>query len=72
MSPKKNTNKAKPRLRQESVNVNISSQKDVDAYVQFCDSLNGITNKNKLKKGKKIGNNQNKNIPLQPIKLFHI
>ena len=54
MSPKKNTNKAKPRLRQESVNVNISSQKDVDAYVQFCDSLNGITNKNKLKKGKKI------------------
>ena len=54
MSPKKNTNKA--------VNVNISSQKDVDAYVQFCDSLNGITNKNKLKnnnlssakKGKKI------------------
>ena len=54
MSPKKNTNK--------SVNVNISSQKDVDAYVQFCDSLNGITNKNKLKnnnlssakKGKKI------------------
>ena len=49
MSPKKNTNKAKPRLRQESVNVNISSQKDVDAYVQFCDSLNGITNKNKLK-----------------------
>lgn len=41
MSPKKNTNK--------SVNVNISSQKDVDAYVQFCDSLNGITNKNKLK-----------------------
>ena len=41
MSPKKNTNKA--------VNVNISSQKDVDAYVQFCDSLNGITNKNKLK-----------------------
>ena len=54
MSPKKNTNKAKPRLRQESVNVNISSQKDVDAYVQFYDSLNGITNKNKLKKGKKI------------------
>ena len=54
MSPKKNTSKAKPRLRQESVNVNISSQKDVDAYVQFCDSLNGITNKNKLKKGKKI------------------
>ena len=54
MSPKKNTNKAKPRLRQESVNVNISSQKDVDAYVQFCDSLNGITNKNKLKKNKKI------------------
>lgn len=54
MSPKKNTNKAKPRLRQESVNVNISSQKDVDAYVQFCDSLNGVTNKNKLKKGKKI------------------
>ena len=54
MSPKKNTNKAKPRLRQESVNVNISSQKDVDAYVQFCDSLNGITNKNKLKNGKKI------------------
>ena len=54
MSPKKNTNKAKPRLRQESVNVNISSQKDVDAYVQFCDSLNGITNKNKLKKKKKI------------------
>ena len=54
MSPKKNTNKAKPRLRQESVNVNISSQKDVDAYVQFCDSLNGITNKNKLKKEKKI------------------
>ena len=54
MSPKKNTNKAKPRLRQESVNVNISSQKDVDAYVQFCDSLNGITNKDKLKKGKKI------------------
>ena len=54
MSPKKNTNKAKPRLRQESVNVNISSQKDVDAYTQFCDSLNGITNKNKLKKGKKI------------------
>ena len=54
MSPKKNTNKAKPRLRQESVNINISSQKDVDAYVQFCDSLNGITNKNKLKKGKKI------------------
>ena len=49
MSPKKNINKAKPRLRQESVNVNISSQKDVDAYVQFCDSLNGITNKNKLK-----------------------
>ena len=49
MSPKKNTSKAKPRLRQESVNVNISSQKDVDAYVQFCDSLNGITNKNKLK-----------------------
>ena len=49
MSPKKNTNKAKPRLRQESVNVNISSQKDVDAYVQLCDSLNGITNKNKLK-----------------------
>lgn len=54
MSPKKNTNKL--------VNVNISSQKDVDAYVQFCDSLNGITNKNKLKnnnlssakKGKKI------------------
>ena len=46
MSPKKNTNK--------SVNVNISSQKDVDAYVQFCDSLNGITNKNKLKKNKKI------------------
>ena len=54
MSPKKNTSKA--------VNVNISSQKDVDAYVQFCDSLNGITNKNKLKnnnlssakKGKKI------------------
>lgn len=54
MSPKKNINK--------SVNVNISSQKDVDAYVQFCDSLNGITNKNKLKnnnlssakKGKKI------------------
>ena len=54
MSPKKNTNKV--------VNVNISSQKDVDAYVQFCDSLNGITNKNKLKnnnlssakKGKKI------------------
>lgn len=41
MSSKKNTNK--------SVNVNISSQKDVDAYVQFCDSLNGITNKNKLK-----------------------
>ena len=54
MSPKKNTNKAKPRLRQESVNVNISSQKDVDAYVQFCDSLNGITNKNKLKNNKKI------------------
>lgn len=54
MSPKKNTSKAKPRLRQESVNVNISSQKDVDAYVQFCDSLNGITNKNKLKKNKKI------------------
>lgn len=54
MSPKKNTSKAKPRLRQESVNVNISSQKDVDAYVQFCDSLNGITNKNKLKKEKKI------------------
>lgn len=54
MSPKKNTSKAKPRLRQESVNVNISSQKDVDAYVQFCDSLNGITNKDKLKKGKKI------------------
>ena len=46
MSPKKNTNK--------SVNVNISSQKDVDAYVQFCDSLNGITNKNKLKKNRKI------------------
>lgn len=54
MSPKKNTNNI--------VNVNISSQKDVDAYVQFCDSLNGITNKNKLKnnnlssakKGKKI------------------
>ena len=46
MSPKKNTNK--------SVNVNISSQKDVDAYVQFCDSLNGITNKNKLKNNKKI------------------
>lgn len=41
MSPKKNTNNI--------VNVNISSQKDVDAYVQFCDSLNGITNKNKLK-----------------------
>ena len=41
MSPKKNTSKA--------VNINISSQKDVDAYVQFCDSLNGITNKNKLK-----------------------
>ena len=54
MSPKKNTSKAKPRLRQESVNVNISSQKDVDAYVQFCDSLNGITNKNKLKNNKKI------------------
>ena len=54
MSTKKNTNKAKPRLRQESVNVNISSQKDVDAYVQFCDSLNGITNKNKLKNNKKI------------------
>ena len=54
MSPKKNTNKAKPRLRQESVNINISSQKDVDAYVQFCDSLNGITNKNKLKNNKKI------------------
>lgn len=54
MSPKKNTNKAKPRLRQESVNVNISSQKDVDAYVQFCDSLNGVTNKNKLKNNKKI------------------
>ena len=54
MSPKKNINKAKPRLRQESVNVNISSQKDVDAYVQFCDSLNGITNKNKLKNNKKI------------------
>ena len=54
MSPKKNTNKAKPRLRQESVNVNISSQKDVDAYTQFCDSLNGITNKNKLKNNKKI------------------
>ena len=54
MSPKKNTNKAKPRLRQESVNVNISSQKDVDAYVQFCESLNSITNKNKLKNNKKI------------------
>ena len=54
MSPKNNTNKAKPRLRPESVNVNISSQKDVDAYVQFCDSLNGITNKNKLKNNKKI------------------
>ena len=54
MSPKKNTSKAKPRLRQESVNVNISSQKDVDAYVQFCDSLNGIINKNKLKNNKKI------------------
>ena len=54
MSPKKNTNKAKPRLRQESVNVNISSQNDVDAYVQFCDSLNGITNKHKLKNNKKI------------------
>lgn len=54
MSPKKNTSKAKPRLRQELVNVNISSQKDVDAYVQFCDSLNGITNKNKLKNNKKI------------------
>ena len=54
MSPKKNTSKAKPRLRQESVNVNISSQKDVDAYVQFCDSLIGITNKNKLKNNKKI------------------
>ena len=54
MFPKKNTSKAKPRLRQESVNVNISSQKDVDAYVQFCDSLNGITNKNKLKNNKKI------------------
>ena len=54
MSPKKNINKAKPRLRQESVNVNISSQKDVDAYTQFCDSLNSITNKNKLKKNRKI------------------
>ena len=54
MSPKKNTNKAKPRLRQESVNVNISSQKDVDAYVQFCDSLNVIFIKNKLKNNKKI------------------
>ena len=51
MSPKKNTNKA--------VNVNISSQKDVDDYVQFCDSLNGITNKNKLKNNNLISAKNN-------------
>ena len=70
MSPKKNTSKAKPRLRQELVNVNISSQKDVDAYVQFCDSLNGITNKNKLKNNNLSSAKKNKKIERPYFKVY--
>lgn len=62
MSPKKNTSK--------SVNVNISSQKDVDAYVQFCDSLNGITNKNKLKNNNPSSAKKNKKIERPYFKVY--
>ena len=62
MSPKKNTNNI--------VNVNISSQKDVDAYVQFCDSLNGITNKNKLKNNNLSSAKKNKKIERPYFKVY--